>query len=346
DAAEFEKNLYLVRRRIEKKVIESQISGFYICSLSHRSIIYKGLFLAESLSDFYPDLRDARFESRVAIFHQRYSTNTFPQWWLAQPFRCLAHNGEINTVRGNKNWMLSHEIRMASLAFGEHSEDIKPVIPAGASDTAALDAAFEAICRSGRDAPTAKLMLVPEAWDDQTPESHLAMYKYLASVMEPWDGPAALAMTDGRWAVAGMDRNALRPLRYTRTSDGLLIVGSEAGMVVVPESTVLAKGRLGPGQMIAVDLDSGELLEDGAIKDRIAAEADYPNMIGKFLSIDDLAGAEVATPQYSRAELTRRQVAAGQTLEDMELILAPMVETAKEAIGSMGDDTPLAVISD
>ncbi|MEN3748678.1 glutamate synthase large subunit [Sphingomonas sp. HF-S3] len=346
DAAEFEKNLYLVRRRIEKKVIEAQISGFYICSLSHRSIIYKGLFLAESLSDFYPDLRDARFESRVAIFHQRYSTNTFPQWWLAQPFRCLAHNGEINTIRGNKNWMKSHEIKMASLAFGEQSEDIKPVIPAGASDTAALDAAFEAICRSGRDAPTAKLMLVPEAWDDQTPESHLAMYKYLASVMEPWDGPAALAMTDGRWAVAGMDRNALRPLRYTRTSDGLLIVGSEAGMVVVPESNVLAKGRLGPGQMIAVDLDSGELLEDGAIKDRIAAEADYPNMIGKFLSIDDLAAAEAATPQYSRAELTRRQVAAGQTLEDMELILAPMVETAKEAIGSMGDDTPLAVISD
>jgi glutamate synthase (NADPH/NADH) large chain len=266
-AAEFEKNLYLVRRRIEKRVIAAQIQGFYVCSLSCRSIIYKGLFLAESLSVFYPDLRDPRFESRVAIFHQRYSTNTFPQWWLAQPFRCLAHNGEINTIRGNKNWMLSHEIKMASLSFGDQSEDIKPVIPAGASDTAALDAVFEAICRSGRDAPTAKLMLVPEAMADSIdmPADHLSMYQYLASVMEPWDGPAALAMTDGRWAVAGMDRNALRPLRYVRTVDGIVIVGSESGMVVVPESTIIEKGRLGPGQMLAIDLDEGVLYHDRAI---------------------------------------------------------------------------------
>ncbi|MFS2110366.1 glutamate synthase large subunit [Sphingomonas sp. Sphisp140] len=346
DAAEFEKELYLVRRRIEKAVIAAQISGFYICSLSTRSIIYKGLFLAESLSDFYPDLKDERFTSRVAIFHQRYSTNTFPQWWLAQPFRCLAHNGEINTIRGNKNWMLSHEIKMASIAFGERSEDIKPVIPAGASDTAALDAVFEAICRSGRDAPTAKLMLVPEAWDEATPANHLSMYKYLASVMEPWDGPAALAMTDGRWAVAGVDRNALRPLRYTQTSDGLLIVGSETGMVQIPESTVIAKGRMGPGQMIAVDLDQGVLLCDKAIKDQIAGEHDYAGMIGEFITVGDLPAPEAQPLRFERAELTRRQVAAGQTLEDMELILAPMVETAKEAIGSMGDDTPLAVISD
>lgn len=346
--AEFEKNLYLVRRRIEQRIIAAQISGFYICSLSCRSIIYKGLFLAESLSEFYPDLRDERFVSRVAIFHQRYSTNTFPQWWLAQPFRCLAHNGEINTIRGNKNWMLSHEIKMAATAFGEHSEDIKPVIPAGASDTAALDAVFEAICRSGRDAPTAKLMLVPEAWQaiDAMPDKHLAMYKYLASVMEPWDGPAALAMTDGRWAVAGVDRNALRPLRYTRTSDGLLVVGSETGMVQLPEATVVAKGRLGPGQMIAVDLDEGRFYSDGEVKDRIAGEYDYASMIGEFIGIEDLPDAADAAPAMTRAELTRRQVAAGQTLEDMELILSPMVTDAKEAVGSMGDDTPLAVISD
>ncbi len=347
DEAEFEKNLYLVRRRIEKRIIAAQIQGFYICSLSARSIVYKGLFLAESLSIFYPDLQDQRFESRVAIFHQRYSTNTFPQWWLAQPFRCLAHNGEVNTIRGNKNWMLSHEIRMASIAFGDNSEDIKPVIPAGASDTAALDAVFEAICRSGRDAPTAKLMLVPEAASDDMPADHTAMYQYLASVMEPWDGPAALAMTDGRWAVAGMDRNALRPLRYTRTNDGLLIVGSESGMVVVPESTIVAKGRLGPGQMIAVDLQEGIVLEDRAIKDRISGEQDYAAMTGEFLTLKDLPPAgDDATVRFSRAELARRQVAAGQTMEDMELILSPMVDGAKEAIGSMGDDTPLAVISD
>jgi glutamate synthase (NADPH/NADH) large chain len=346
DAAEFEKTLYLVRRRIEKRVIAAQIQGFYICSLSCRSIVYKGLFLAESLSVFFPDLTDQRFESRVAIFHQRYSTNTFPQWWLAQPFRCLAHNGEINTIRGNKNWMLSHEIRMASLAFGDNSEDIKPVIPAGASDTAALDAVFEAICRSGRDAPTAKLMLVPEAVQPGGDPKHAAMYQYLASVMEPWDGPAALAMTDGRWAVAGMDRNALRPLRYTLTSDKLLIVGSESGMVVVPESTIVAKGRLGPGEMIAVDLDEGVLLQDRAVKDRIAGEADYAAMIGEFHTLADLPVVEESVVRYDRAELACRQVAAGQTLEDMELILSPMVESAKEAIGSMGDDTPLAVISD
>ncbi|KQN35509.1 glutamate synthase [Sphingomonas sp. Leaf407] len=348
DEAEFEKHLYLVRRRIEKRIIAAQITGFYFCSLSCRSIIYKGLFLAESLSDFYPDLNDERFESRVAIFHQRYSTNTFPQWWLAQPFRCLAHNGEVNTIRGNKNWMLSHEIKMASIAFGERSEDIKPVIPAGASDTAALDAVFETICRSGRDAPTAKLMLVPEAWQGAAdmPPAHTAMYDYLASVMEPWDGPAALAMTDGRWAVAGLDRNALRPLRYTITGDGLLIVGSEAGMVPVSESTVVEKGRLGPGEMLAVDLTEGKLYKDRAIKDKIAGEADYAAMTAKFLTIGDLPAATAEPLRYDRAELARRQVCAGQTLEDMELILSPMVEGAKEAIGSMGDDTPLAVISD
>ncbi len=346
--ADFEKHLYLVRRKIERKVIEAQIQGFYICSLSARSIVYKGLFLAESLSVFYPDLQDERFASRVAIFHQRYSTNTFPQWWLAQPFRCLAHNGEINTIRGNKNWMKSHEIRMASLAFGDAQAEVKPVIPAGASDTAALDAVFEVICRSGRDAPTAKTMLVPEAWeaDRRMPAEHRAMYSFLASVMEPWDGPAALAMTDGRWAVAGVDRNALRPLRTMLTDDGLLVVGSEAGMVVVPESTIVAKGALGPGQMIAVDLDSGKLYRDRAIKDRLAAEADYGARVADFLTLEDLPQPAEVSTAYSRAELLQRQHAAGLTMEDMELILAPMAEDAKEAIGSMGDDTPLAVISD
>ncbi|MEQ1509738.1 MAG: glutamate synthase large subunit, partial [Sphingopyxis sp.] len=348
-ATEFEKSLYLVRRRIERAVIAAQIADFYICSLSCRSIIYKGLFLAESLSVFYPDLADERFESRVAIFHQRYSTNTFPQWWLAQPFRCLAHNGEINTIRGNKNWMKSHEIKMASLAFGEQCEEIKPVIPAGASDTAALDAVFETICRSGREAPTAKAMLVPEAWggDPEIPPEHHAMYQYFASVMEPWDGPAALAMTDGRWAVAGMDRNALRPLRYTITDDALLIVGSESGMVNVPEQHIIKKGRLGPGQMIAVDLDEGRFYTDREIKDRIAAEQPYADLVSGFRTMADLpAGREQGSPSVSGERLSRLQIAAGQTMEDMELILSPMIDGAKEAIGSMGDDTPLAVISD
>ncbi len=347
-AVEFEKNLYLVRRRIEKKIISAQIRDFYICSLSCQSIVYKGLFLAESLSVFYPDLLDDRFESRVAIFHQRYSTNTFPQWWLAQPFRALAHNGEINTIRGNQNWMKSHEIKMASIAFGDHSADIKPVIPAGSSDTAALDAVFETLIRSGKEAPTAKLMLIPEAWqsNNQLPPAHRAMYEYMSSVMEPWDGPAALAMTDGRWAVAGVDRNALRPLRYSLTNDNLLIIGSETGMVLVPESTIVKKGRLGPGEMIAVNLDEGKLYNDSALKDRIAAEADYTNMVGGFRKIADLPVVDDTPLSWTKAELTQRQIAAGMTLEDMEVILAPMVEDGKEATGSMGDDTPLAVISD
>ncbi|MGI4879804.1 MAG: glutamate synthase central domain-containing protein, partial [Janthinobacterium lividum] len=350
----FEKDLFLIRRRIEKKVVEAQINGFYVCSLSARSIIYKGLFLAEELAVFYPDLADERFVSRFAIYHQRYSTNTFPQWWLAQPFRCLAHNGEINTIRGNKNWMKSHEIKMAASAFGEHSEDIKPLIPAGASDTAALDAVFEAFVRSGRDAPTAKLMLVPEAWakDDTLPDAHRAMYAFFASVMEAWDGPAALAMTDGRWVVAGVDRSALRPMRYLLTNDGLLVTGSEAGMVVIPETSIAQKGALGPGQMIAVDLDGepGEgprFYGDRAIKDRIAAAQPYAEWVEHFRSFASITGhdGEQPTPMYSRGELRQRQVAAGLTMEDMELLLAPMVEDAKEAVGSMGDDTPLAVIS-
>ena len=350
----FEKDLYLIRRRIEKAVIAAQIQGFYICSLSARSIIYKGLVLAEELSVFYPDLADARFTSRFAIYHQRYSTNTFPQWWLAQPFRCLAHNGEINTVRGNKNWMKSHEIKMAASAFGEHSADIKPLIPAGASDTAALDAVFEAFVRSGRDAPTAKLMLIPEAWSrvETMPDAHRAMYAFFASVMEAWDGPAALAMTDGRWCLAGVDRSALRPMRYLLTNDNLLITGSEAGMVVVPETTIVAKGALGPGQMIAVDLDgddgvSPRFYADAAIKDRIAAAHPYGEWVEHFRTFDQLPGYDGPQPPaaFDRGELRRRQVAAGLTAEDMELLLAPMVEDAKEAIGSMGDDTPLAVIS-
>ncbi len=346
---EFEKTLYIIRRRIEKKVIAAQISDFYICSLSSRSVIYKGLFLAETLSLFYPDLRDERFASRFAIYHQRYSTNTFPQWWLAQPFRMIAHNGEINTIRGNKNWMKSHEIRMASDNFGAYSEDIKPLIPAGASDTAALDAVFEAIVRAGRDAPTAKMMLVPEAWAKQVnmPDAHRHMYAFFNSVMEAWDGPAALAMCDGKWACAGMDRNALRPMRYTLTTDNLLIVGSEAGMVVVPEATVRQRGRLGPGQMIAVDLKQGKFYTDREIKDVLAARAPYGAWVENFRSLADVhAGDIVETRQLSRDALRRAHVAVGLTLEDMEMLLHPMVEDAKEAVGSMGDDTPLAVISD
>src|SRR5690606_9650804 len=215
DDDEFERDLYIIRRRIEKSVLAAHISGFYICTLSCRSIIYKGMFLAEQLSSFYPDLLDERFVSSFAIYHQRYSTNTFPTWNLAQPFRMLAHNGEINTIRGNINWMKSHEIRMVSETFGDRSNDVKPIIQAGGSDSAALDAVFEVLVRAGRSAPMAKTLLIPESWGNKEsmPAKHKALYAYCNSVMEPWDGPAAICATDGRWVIAGMDRNGLRPLR-------------------------------------------------------------------------------------------------------------------------------------
>lgn len=344
----FERDLYLIRRRVEKAVLAAHIRDFYVCSLSCRSVIYKGLFLAESIDQFYPDLADPGFVSNFAIYHQRYSTNTFPQWWLAQPFRMLAHNGEINTIRGNTNWMKSHEIRMASIAFGEHSEDIKPLIPSGASDSAALDAVFEALVQSGRNAPMAKTLLVPESWSKKStmPESYRAMYAYCNSVMEPWDGPAALAATDGRWVIAGMDRNGLRPMRYTATYDGLLVVGSETGMVVVDEERVREKGMLGPGQMIAVDLEEGRFYHDREIKDELASALPYEEWVKDFHTVEDLNLEKVEQPEAFAGEaLRQRQMVAGITHEDLEVILHPQVATAKEAIGSMGDDTPAAVLS-
>ncbi|WP_119420501.1 glutamate synthase large subunit [Desertibaculum subflavum] len=349
DDQAFERELYLIRRRIEKAVLRAHITDFYICSLSCRSVIYKGMFLAEQLAVFYPDLNDARFISSFAIFHQRYSTNTFPTWRLAQPFRMLAHNGEINTVRGNINWMRSHEIRMASEAFGEHGEDIKPVVQSGSSDSAALDAVFEVLVRAGRTAPLVKTLLIPEAWSNKPsmPESHRALYAYCNSVMEPWDGPAAICASDGRWAIAGMDRNGLRPMRYSITEDGLLFVGSETGMVPLPESEIIEKGRVGPGQMLAVDLKKGRLYRDRAVKDKLAAEQPYEDWVKGVAELASFfAAADETAGSFDKGELRRRQIAAGYTLEDLEMILHPMVEDAKEAVGSMGDDTPLAVLSD
>jgi glutamate synthase (NADPH/NADH) large chain len=345
---EFERELYIIRRRIEKAATADGIAGFYICSMSTRSIIYKGMFLAEDVAKFYPDLMDRRFESAFAIYHQRYSTNTFPQWSLAQPFRMLAHNGEINTLKGNANWMRSHEIRMASGAFGEMAEDIKPIIPAGASDSAALDSVFEVLVRAGRNAPMAKTMMVPEAWSKQEVEMPSAwqdMYSYCNAVMEPWDGPAALAMTDGRWVCGGLDRNGLRPLRYVVTGDGLLVAGSEVGMVPTDEATVVEKGALGPGQMIAVDMQEGRLYHDEEMKDKLAAAQPFGDWVGKVVNLNERLKDVPEAALFQGDELRRRQVAAGYSIEELEQVLAPMAEDGKEMIASMGDDTPSAVLS-
>ena len=348
DEEAFERELYIIRRRIEKAATAAGIPGMYLASLSCRSIIYKGMMLAEQVAVFYPDLQDERFESAFAIYHQRYSTNTFPQWALAQPFRMLAHNGEINTLKGNVNWMKSHEIRMSSDAFGEMAEDIKPIIPAGTSDSGALDAVFEVLVRAGRSAPMAKTMLVPEAWSKMTgemPEAWADMYAYCNSVMEPWDGPAALAMTDGRWVCGGLDRNGLRPMRYVVTGDGLLIAGSEAGMVPVDERTVREKGALGPGQMIAVDMAEGRLYHDRDLKDRLAAAQPFGDWIEKVVDLNALLRDVPETALFEGADLRRRQIAAGYTVEELEQVLAPMAEDGKEMVASMGDDTPPAVLS-
>ncbi len=348
---QFDLDLYIIRRRIEKAVGAGQINDFYICTLSTRSLIYKGMFLAEQLSTFYPDLMDPRFESNFAIYHQRYSTNTFPTWPLAQPFRMLAHNGEINTLKGNVNWMKAHETRMEHPVFGSHISDIKPVIGVGLSDSGTLDSVFEVLVRAGRPAPMVKMMLVPQALTNSStiPETHKALISYCNSVMEPWDGPAALAMTDGRWVMAGMDRNGLRPMRYTITTDGLIIAGSETGMVKIDEIQVVEKGRLGPGQMIAVDLSTGTLYDDSGVKDLLAAQKPWGRWIQNTIHLDELvkkASQQGEPTDLDRAALRRRQMAFGITMEDLELILHPMVEDGKEAIGSMGDDSPIAVLSE
>ncbi|WP_017932681.1 glutamate synthase large subunit [Robiginitomaculum antarcticum] len=344
-----ERELYIVRRRIEKRVIEQAIPAFYVCSLSVQTIIYKGMFLAQDIDNFYPDLKDERFVSRVALYHQRYSTNTFPQWALAQPFRMIAHNGEINTLKANVNHMKSHEIRMASRAFGEQADEVKPIIQAGGSDSAALDQVFELLVRAGRNAPMAKTMLVPEAYSkrgDLMPDSWRSLYEYCNAVMEPWDGPAALVAYDGHWCMAGLDRNGLRPLRYARTRDGLLAVGSETGMCPLDEADIIDKGALKPGRMIALDLDSPKFYDSTEIMDELAGSRPYKKWLKSSVNLDEELIGDEPAPHFSGEALLRRQLACGQTLEDMELILSPMAEDAKEAIGSMGDDTPLAVLSD
>ncbi len=343
---DLERQLYLIRRTIEKKISNSQLKDFYICSFSSKSIIYKGMFLAETLADFYPDLQDERFISRFSIFHQRYSTNTFPSWDLAQPFRALAHNGEINTLKGNINWMKVHEQEMNSKLFKE-MENLKPVINSGNSDSAALDNVFELLNRSGQPAPLAKLMLIPDAWSKKSktlPKSHQQLFNFLNSTIEPWDGPAAIAATDNDWAIVANDRNGLRPLRYIVTKDKLLFAGSETGMVSLEENKIVSKGRLGPGQIIGIKLDKGKVYHNIEIKNYLAKE--YKHFNNQIIDLDKKLYAKNEKRLFSGDELRKRQYVFGLSIEDLELILHPMVDDSKEATGSMGDDTPVAVLSD
>ena len=342
---DLERELFVSRKKIEKLARENQLKDFYICSFSSRSIVYKGMFLAEAIDDFYPDLKDKNFTSRFAIFHQRYSTNTFPSWDLAQPFRALAHNGEINTVRGNTNWMKIHEQDMSNSLF-KNVEDLKPVVIPGNSDSGALDNVFELLTHSGKLAPLIKLMMIPDAWSKRSktvPKNHQDLFNFLNSTIEPWDGPAAICATDAKWVLAATDRNGLRPLRYTITSDNLFFAGSESGMIKLPEDKIIKKGKLGPGQIIAIDLKLGKLYDDKEIKDYIAKE--YKKYNKQIIDLDKKISSDKEKSEFLIDDLKKRQYLAGLSIEDLELILQPMAEDGKEAIGSMGDDTPAAVLS-
>ncbi len=341
-----ERKLYETRRKIERECLKNHLNEFYICSFSSKSIIYKGMFLAEALSEFYLDLQDERFISRYAIFHQRFSTNTAPSWDLAQPFRAIAHNGEINTLKGNINWMKVHEEEMFSPLF-EDMNNLKPVIPIENSDSASLDNVFELLNMSGHSAPLSKLMLIPDAWSKKSkvlPRDHLQLFNFLNSTMEPWDGPAAIAATDNEWVIAATDRNGLRPLRYTITRDKLLFAGSETGMVDLNEKKIVKKGRLGPGEIIGVRIEKGKVYTNSEIKNYLAKE--YKHFNNQIVDLNKKFPIENEKNQFSGTELRNKQHCFGYSIEDLELILHPMAEDAKEAIGSMGDDTPLAVLSD
>ena len=345
---ELNNKLYLIRKRIEQLVKKENINDFYICSLSCQTIIYKGMFLAEQLSNFYPDILDKRFISKFAIYHQRYSTNTFPTWSLAQPFRTIAHNGEINTLKGNKNWMSAHEPRLGHPNFKENIDDLKPIIDQNASDSAALDSVFELLVHSNRSLPMAKILTIPEAWAHRRdfPSKLKNLYAYSNAVMEPWDGPAAVCGVYDNWAIAGMDRNGLRPLRYIIT-DEFLIAGSETGMVEIEESKIIQKGRVGPGQMIAINFKEKKFYNDNEIKKHLSNSKPFFQWIKKIIHIDKLV--ESADEQFrdiDKSELRKKMISFGWTIEDLELILHPMILEQKEAMGSMGDDAPLAVLSE
>ena len=348
DSVAFERLLYLTRKRIETRLRDLGLGRAYVPSFSSRTIVYKGLMVADQLSVFYRDLADPDYSTQLAVFHQRYSTNTMPRWSLAQPFRYLAHNGEINTLQGNVNFMRSREPVLDSSLFGEHVADLLPIIEPGGSDSAALDNAFELLVQSGRDPSHALAMLVPEAYeerDDVDPDLR-AFYDYHSTLMEPWDGPSALALSDGRYAVAGLDRNGLRPQRYWITERGLVVVGSEAGMVDLDER-VVEKGRLGPGSVLAVDTATGRVLTNDAVKRDLATRRPYRAWVGDYLvDAPRLPRDAVAERGWERAALTRTQALFGYSSEDYDRIFEPMVFGADIPVGSMGDDTPLALFSE
>ena len=346
---DFERRLYQARRRSEGVFRERDLDC-YVVSMSSRTVVYKGLMVANQLPQFYPDLSDERTTSAVALFHQRFATNTLPNWTLAQPFRYVAHNGEINTLLGNRNWMQAREPELTSEAWGDEIADLMPVIWPIGSDTASLDEALELLTASGRDILHAMMMLIPEAWENMPnmDPGLRAFYEYHACLQEPWDGPAAVAFTDGKVAAAIMDRNGLRPARYQVTRDGLVVMGSEVGLVDLPFSQIVESGRIGPGQMIAVDTERGRFLHNDELKHEIASRAPYREWVERNLYTLDryLDSANGHYREQPDVGLETQQVLHGYTHEEIEYVVKPMVKEGKEPTGSMGEDTPLATLSE
>ncbi|MEC9339653.1 MAG: glutamate synthase large subunit [Actinomycetota bacterium] len=339
---ELERVAFVLRKRIEHEIKPP----VYFPSLSSRTFIYKGMLTCEQLPAFFPDLEDERLTSSLALVHSRFSTNTFPSWPLAHPYRMIAHNGEINTVMGNRNWMHAREGTLATDAFGESLGRATPIMTPDASDTASFDEALELIHLGGRSLPHAVLMMIPEAWEnhDRLPQWKRDFYEFHASLIEPWDGPASIAFTDGTVIGAVLDRNGLRPSRFWVTEDGLVVMASEVGVLDLDQSTVVQKGRLQPGKMFLVDTAEGRIVGDEEIKKTLAGEQPYGDWLREgLLHLDDLPPRYLLTPQHP--SVVKRQRTFGYTEEELKVLLAPMARVGAEPIGSMGTDTPIAVLS-
>src|SRR3984893_2500530 len=348
---QLERKLFVVRKRAESEIAASDLpdkSFFYIPSLSARTIVYKGLLLAPQIADFYRELSDPDTVSALALVHQRFSTNTFPSWQLAHPYRYICHNGEINTIRGNINWMYARQSMLASGLFGEDLKKLFPVITPGGSDSAMIDNAVELLTLAGRSLPHVMSMLIPEAWehDSTMPDDVKAFYEYHASLMEPWDGPADVAFTDGRVIGAKLDRNGLRPGRYMVTNGGLVIMASEAGVLPVKPEEVRMKGRLAPGRMLLVDTEQKRLITDEEVKKQLAARQPYREWLKENqITLDDLPSPK-RVQATDHETILMRQRAFGYTDEDLKTVLSPSALLGEEPVGSMGIDTPLACLSD
>lgn len=348
--AEFERKLFLARKRTEKIVREKfgeAASDFYICSMSARTICYKGMFMAWQLFAYYPDLADETMKSALAIVHQRYSTNTFPNWRLAQPFRCIAHNGEINTLSGNKNSMAAREYKMSSPLFGQHMSDCFPILVPDGSDSACFDNSLEMLIQAGRTLPHAMMMMIPEAFGQKYHIStdKRAFYEYHSSIMEPWDGPAAMVFTDGQIIGGTLDRNGLRPCRYIVTTDGLAILASEAGVVEFPPEKIQKKGRLQPGHMFLVDTVEGRIVTDNEIKSKISRQKPYRRWLDENrIELRGLFDSPKLVESH-RDTISQRMRMFGFNREELRMILKPMGLNGQEPVGSMGNDAALAVLS-